>query len=325
MRRREFIAGLGSTISWPMVSRAQQPATPVVGFIVGSPEAFARYAAAFRAGLREVGYVDGRNVSIEYHWLEGQYDRWRASVAELVRRRVAVIAAPGNTVTALAAKAATSTIPIVFGVGDDPVRLGLVASLSQPGGNLTGMIFTNEAVPKQLGLLHELVPRANRVAVLVNPRNLVAAETTLRDAQEAARLIELPIDILKASTSREIEEAFATMVRERVEALFIGTDGYFERRRLQLLTLATRHGIATSYSNHIFPEAGGLMSFGTDTVDVYRQIGAYTGQILKGAKPADLPVVQSTKFEFVINTLTAKALGLTIPETLLATADEVIQ
>src|SRR5271170_327558 len=221
MRRREFIAGHGSvaasSLLWPPAVRAQQPELPVVGFIVGSPDAFARYAAAFRAGLREIGYVDGQNVLIEYHWLEGQYGRGSVSVAELARRRVAVIAVPGNTVTALAAKAATSTIPIVFGVGDDPVRLGLVASLARPGSNLTGMIFTNEAVPKRLALLHEMVPKASRVAVLVNPRNWVVAETTLRDAQEAARLIGLPIDILEASTSREIEEAFATIVRERVE------------------------------------------------------------------------------------------------------------
>jgi len=330
MRRRDFIAGLGSaaasSLLWPLAARAQQPALPVVGFIVGSPDAFARYAAAFRAGLREIGYVDGQNVSIEYHWLEGQYDRGRASIAEWVRRRVAVIAVPGNTATALAAKAATSTIPIVFGVGDDPVRLGLVASLARPGGNLTGMnFFTNDAVPERLGLLHELVPKASRVAVLVNPRNSAVAETTVRDAQEAARLIELPIDILNASTSREIEEAFATIVREGVEALFIGADEYFASRRVQLLTLATRHGIATSYSNRNFPEAGGLMSYGTDAVDVYRQVGAYTGQILKGAKPADLPVVQSTKFEFVVNMLTAKALGIEVPPGLLASANAVIK
>ena len=330
MRRWDFIAGLGSaaasSLLWPLAARAQQPALPVVGFIVGSPDAFARYAAAFRAGLGEIGYVDGQNVSIEYHWLEGQYDRGRGSVAEWVRRRVAVIAVPGNTATALAAKAATSTIPIVFGVGDDPVRLGLVASLARPGGNLTGMnFFTNEPVPKRLGLLHELVPKASRVAVLVNPRNSVVAETTLRDAQEAARLIELPIDILEASTSREIEEAFATIVRERIEALFIGADGYFASRRVQLLTLATRHGIATSYSNRIFPEAGGLMSYGTDLAEMYRQVGAYTGQILKGAKPADLPVVQSTRFEFVINMQTARALGIEVPPTMLARADHVIK
>jgi putative tryptophan/tyrosine transport system substrate-binding protein len=285
----------------------------------GSARCFRALCGRFPHRSFAIGYVDGQNVSIEYHWLEGQYDRYRASVAELVRRRVAVIAVPGNTVTALAAKAATSTIPIVFGVDDDPVRLGLVASLARPGGNLTG-IFTNEAVPKRLGRLHKLVPKASRVAVLVNPRNSVVAETTLRDAQEAARLIELPIDILKASTSLEIEEAFATIVRERVEALFIGADWYFELRRVQLLMLATRHGIATSYSNRTFPEAGGLMSYRTDALDVYRKVGAYTGQILKGTKPADLPVVQSTRFEFVINVLTANALGLTIPKTLLATS-----
>jgi ABC-type uncharacterized transport system substrate-binding protein len=330
MRRREFIAGLGSVVAssllWPLAARAQQPALPVVGFIVGSPDAFARYASAFRVGLGEIGYVDGQNVSIEYHWLEGRYDRMRASVAELVRRRVAVIAVPGNTATALAAKAATSTIPIVFGVSEDPVKLGLVASLARPGGNATGInFFSQEVVAERLGLLHELVPKASRVAVLVNPRNSVVAETTLRDAQEAARLIELPIDILEASTSREIEEAFATIVRERVEALFIGADGYFASRRVQLLTLATRHGIATSYSNRIFPEAGGLMSYGTDVVDVYRQVGAYTGQILKGKKPADLPVMRATRFEFVINLQTARALGIEVPATLLAIADEVIK
>jgi len=325
MRRREFIAGLGSTVAaLPVVAWAQQPAVPVVGFIVGSPDAFARYAAAFRTGLGRIGYVDGQNVSIEYHWLEGQYDRFPASVAEWVRRRVAVIAVPGNTATALAAKAATSTIPIVFGVGDDPVRLGLVASPARPGSNLTGF-FTNEAVPKRLELLHELVPKASRVAVLVNPRNSVVAETTLRDAQEAARLIELPIDILKASTSREIEEAFATIMRERVEALFIGADEYFASRRVQLLTLATRHGIATSYSDRNFPEAGGLMSYGTDLAEMYRQVGAYTGQILKGAKPADLPVVQSTRYEFVINMQTVRALGIEVPPTMLARADYVIK
>jgi putative ABC transport system substrate-binding protein len=324
MRRREFIAGLGGAAAWPLMARAQQPAQPVVGFIVGSPDAFARYAAAFRTGLGRIGYVDGQNVSIEYHWLEGQYDRFRASVAEWVRRRVAVIAVPGNTATALAAKAATSTIPIVFGVGDDPVRLGLVASPARPGGNLTGF-FTNESVPKRLELLYELVPKASRVAVLVNPRNSVVAETTLRDAQEAARLIELPIDILKASTNREIEEAFATIMRERVEALFIGADEYFASRRVQLLTLATRHGIATSYSDRNFPEAGGLMSYGTDLAEMYRQVGSYTGQILKGAKPADLPVVQSTRFEFVINMQTARALGIEVPPTMLARADYVIK
>ena len=315
---------MASSLLWPLAARAQQLALPVVGFIVGAPDAFARYAAAFRTGLSQIGYVDGQNVSIEYHWLEGQYDRYRASVAELVRRRVAVIAVPGNTITALAAKAATSTIPIVFGVDDDPVRLGLVASLARPGGNLTG-IFTNDAVMKRLGRLQELVPKASRVAVLVNPRNSVVAESTLRDAQEAARLIELPIDILKASTSREIEEAFATIVRERVEALFIGADWYFELRRVQLLTLATRHGIATSYSNRTFPEAGGLISYGPDLIEPFQRAAGYVDRILKGENPADLPVQATTKYELAINLTTAKALGLTIPETLLATANEVIQ
>jgi len=325
-KRRQVLTLLGGAAARPLAARAQQPALPVVGFIVGSPDAFARYAAAFRAGLGDIGYVDGQNVSIEYHWLEGQYDRGRASVVEWVRRRVAVIAVPGSTATAVAAKDATSTIPIVFGVGDDPVRLGLVASLARPGGNLTGMNFsTNEPVPQRLGLLHELVPKASRVAVLVNPRNSAVAEATSRDAQEAARLIELPIDILEASTRREIEEAFATMVRERIEALFIGPDWYFASRSVQILTLATRHGIATSYSNRIFPEAGGLMSYGTDVADPFRQVGVYPGSILKGAKAADLPVLQPTKFEFVINLQTAKTLGIDIPSTLLAIADEVIE
>jgi putative ABC transport system substrate-binding protein len=327
VRRREFIGLVGGAAAWPLAARAQQPAMPVVGLITaGSLDTSARYLGAFHAGLGEIGYVESRNVTIEYHWLEGQYDRLPALIAELVRRRVAVIAAPGNTAAALAAKAATATIPIMFGVGDDPVRLGLVASLARPGGNLTGMnFFTAEAVPKRLGLLHELVPKANRVAVLVNPSNIANAEAALREVQNAARMIGLSIDILKASTSREIEEAFATMVRERIEALFIGGDGYFGSRRLQLATLATRHGIATSYVTREFVQAGGLMSYGPDSADMWHRVGIYTGQILKGAKPADLPVVQSTKFEFVINMQTARALGIEVPPTLLATADEVIQ
>jgi putative ABC transport system substrate-binding protein len=327
MKRREFIAGLGGAVAWPVVARAQQAALPVVGYInVAALESSARYVTAFRAGLAEIGYVEGRNVTVEYHWLENRFDRVPAVVAELVRRPVTVIAAPGQTAVALAAKAATTTIPIVFSIGDDPVKFGLVASLAQPGGNATGMnFFSIEAVPKRMGLMHELVPKAVPIAVLINPSNVAVADASLREVQDAASKIGLPIMVLKATNNREIEEVFAIMVRERAEALFITSDAYFGSRRVQLATLAIRHGIATSYADRAFVEAGGLMSYGADITETYRQAGVYTGQILKGTKPADLPVVQSTKFELVINLRTAKALGLTIPETLLATADEVIQ
>jgi putative ABC transport system substrate-binding protein len=328
IRRREFIAGLGSAAAWPPSARAQQPALPVIAFFnEASLDGLAvRSLPAFRAGLGEFGYVEGQNLSIEYHWLEGQFDRAPALVADVVRRRVTAIATLGNPAAALAAKAETATIPIVFGVGNDPVRLGLVASLARPGGNLTGMnFFANEAVPKRLGLLHELAPKAKRVAVLVNPRNILGTEATLREVQDAARVIGLPVDVLNSSTSPEIEAAFATLAHERAEALFVGPDAYFVSRRVQFATLATRYGIAAAYFDRDFVEAGGLMSYGTDIADMYRQVGAYTGRILKGAKPADLPVVQSTKFEFVINMQTAKALGLEVPEALLATADKVIE
>jgi putative ABC transport system substrate-binding protein len=327
MRRREFIAGLGSAAAWPMAARAQQSTLPGVGFInAGSPEGGARNAAAFRAGLGELGYVDGRNVTIEYHWLEGQSVGLPDLLADLVRRRVAVIATPGLSFAAGVAKTMTSTIPIVFGSGDDPIRLGLVASLARPGGNLTGMnFFSLEAVPKQVGLLHELVPRAVRLAVLVNPQNNSEVESVLREAQDAARRIGLSIDVLKASTGREIEDAFTTLVREPDKVLLVGGDGYFASRRVQFATLATRYGIAAIYSNRDFVEVGGLMSYGTNVADMFRQLGSYTGQILKGAMPADLPVVQSTKFEFVINLQTARALGIEVPPTLLARADEVIE
>jgi len=326
MRRREFIAGLGSVAAWPMVARAQQPGLPVVGFInATAPEAAVRYTAAFRAGLGEFGLVEGQNVSIEYHHLEGRYDRLPALTAELVRRRVAVIAAFAPA-AALAAKAATATIPIVFIVGDDPVRLGLVASLARPGANATGMnIFGVEAAPKRLGLLHELVPNAKRVSVLVNPGNIAETEANLREVQDAARRIGLPIDILKAGTSREIEAAFATITRERSEALFVGSDPYFFSRRVQFATLTALNRIPASFNLREYAEAGGLMSYGTDLADMFRRAGAYTGRILKGAKPADLPVVQSTRFEFVINMPTARALGIDVPPTLLAIADEVIE
>ncbi len=326
MNRRDMMALLGSVAMLPVAARAQQAAMPVVG-LISSGTSNPRSLATFGVGLRETGYVDGQNVSIEFHWLEGQFDRLPALVDDMVRRRVAVIATPASVAAALAAKGATATIPVVFGVNDNPVRLGLVASLARPGGNLTGMNFlTQEAVPKRLGLLHDLVPKANHVALLINPSNSPASsETTLREAQEAARSIGVSIDIVKASTSREIEAAFATIVRERIEALFIAGDAFLSSRTVQLVTLATRHGIATSSAVRDFVVAGGLMSYGTDGSEMWHQVGAYTGQILKGAKPADLPVVQSSRFEFVINMQTARALGIEVPPSLLAVADEVIE
>jgi putative ABC transport system substrate-binding protein len=325
VRRREFIAGLAGAAAWPLAARAQQPALPVVGFLgTGLADASADRVRAFRKGLGETGYVEGQNVTVEYHWLEGQFDRLPALAADLVRRRVAVIAATG--VAAFAAKAATTTIPIVFAFGEDPVKHGLVASLARPGGNATGINFFNaEVVAKRLGLLHELVPKAVRVAVLVNPTNAAGAETTSRDVQEAARAIGLQVQILNASTSREIDAAFAAVARERLDALFVASDGFFASRRVQFATLATRDRIPAVYADREIVVAGGLMSYGTDLADRYRQVGVYAGNILKGAKPADLPVVQSTKFEFVINLQTARALGIDVPPTLLAQADEVIE
>jgi len=325
MRRREFIAGLGSA-AWPVVARAQQPAMPVIG-VVSAGSADAPAVAAFRTGLGETGYAEGQKVTVEYHWLEGQYDRLPALIAELVRRRVAVIATPANTGAALAAKAATATIPIVFGVGEDAVKLGLVASLARPSGNATGInFFSQEVDAKRLSFLHELVPKAVRIALLVNPANAMVAEPTLRSVQDAARVIGLQIQILEASTIREIDAAFATFAYERPDALFVGGDVFFtQNRRVQLVTLAARDRIPAAYVDRESVAVGGLMSYGTDLTDSYRQVGVYTGNILKGAKPADLPVVQSTRFEFVINLGTARALGIDVPETLLATADEVIE
>jgi len=298
---------------------------PVVGFVnAGSSDA--PLAAAFRKGLNEAGYVEGQNVTVEYHWLEGQFDRLPALMADLVRRRMAIIATPAGNLAALAAKAATTTIPIVFGVGEDPVKLGLVASLARPGGNLTGInFFANEVAAKRLALLHELVPKAVRIAVLINPANTPAAESFLRDIPEAARAIGLQIQVLNASTSREIEAAFATLVRDRADALYVAGDVFFTSRRVQFATLAASYRIPASYASREAVEAGGLMGYSADRADMYRQVGAYTGQILKGAKPADLPVLQSTKFEFVINMQTARLLGLEVPPTLLARADEVIE
>ena len=326
MKRREFMTLVGSAAAaWPLAARAQQPAMPVVGFVQGG-SSNSRRAAAFRNGLNETGYVEGQNVTLEYHWLDGQYDHLPALMADLVRRRVAVIATPGSNVASLAAKAATATIPIVFGVGDDPVKLGLVASLARPGGNATGInFFGQEATPKRLGLLHELVPKAVRIAVLVNPTNAPTAEATLRAIPEAARAFGLQTQFLNASTSQEIEAAFATLVRDRADALFIAGDALFSSRRVQFATLTARHAIPAIYSLRSYVEVGGLMSYGTEDLDRYRQAGIYTGQILKGAKPADLPVIQSTKFEFVINLVTARALGLEVPNSLQLLADEVIE
>jgi putative tryptophan/tyrosine transport system substrate-binding protein len=325
IRRREFLATLGgAAAAWPLAARAQQPAMPVVAFVnAGSSDP--PLAAAFRKGLNEAGYVEGQNVTVEYHWLEGQFDRLPALMADLVRRRVAVIATPAGNYAAQVAKAATTAIPIVFGVGDDPVKLGLVTSLARPGGNLTGInFFANELSAKRLALLHELVPKAARIAVLVNPSN-PATEGTLRDTLEAARAIGLQIQVLKASTRSEIEAAFATLVRDRAEALYVAGDVFFTSRRVQLATLAATHRIPASYPSREAVEAGGLMGYDADRAGMYRQVGAYTSQILKGAKPADLPVLQSTKFEFVINLQTARALGLEVPPQLLASVDEVIE
>jgi putative tryptophan/tyrosine transport system substrate-binding protein len=327
LNRRDFITLLGGAAAWPLGVRAQQPELPVVGVIDGgSADASARWVIRFRKGLNETGYVEGKNVTVEYHWLEGQYDHLPALMADLVRRRVAVIATPASPPAALAAKAATATIPIVFGVGDDPVKLGLVASLARPGGNATGInFFQQEVVAKRLRLLHDLVPKAVRVAVLVNPGNALIAESTLRDVQQAAPTLGLQIQILKATTIGEIDAAFATLAREHPDALFVAPDVFFASRRVQFATLAARDRVPAAYTNPDYIAAGGLMSYGTDVADTYHQVAVYTGSILKGAKPADLPVLQSTKFVFAINLQTARALGIEVPPGLLAIADEVIE
>jgi len=327
MRRREFVALLGGTATWPLAARAQQPTMPVVAFINGgSSNDSGRYAAAFRKGLDETGYAEGQNVTIEYHWLEAQYDRLPALTADLVRRQVSVIATPGSNVATLSAKAATATTPIVFGVAEDPVKLGLVASLARPNGNATGINFFGQEVgAKRLRVLHDLVPKAVRVAVLVNPGNAPSAETTLRDIEDAALTIGLQIQIYNASTTGEIDAAFATFARERPDALFVAPDALFASRAVQLATLTARDRIPATYSRRDYVSVGGLMSYGADFADMYHQAGIYTGRILKGAKPADLPVLQSTKFEFVINLQTARALGIEVPPGLLSIADDVIE
>jgi putative ABC transport system substrate-binding protein len=324
LKRREFITLVGGAAAWPQTARAQQTAMPVIGFLGASlPETSADRLRAFHVGLKETGYVEGDNVTVLYRWAENHMDRLPALAADLARR-VAVLVSYG-TAPALATKAATTTIPIVFGVSEDPVRLGLVASLARPGGNLTGLnFFGSELVAKRLEFLRELVPGAAKVIVLVDP---VAppTETTLRDVEVAARALGLRFQILKAGTSREIDAAGATFERERPDALFVGGAFLFTSRRVQLVHLATLHKVPATYPAREFVEAGGLMSYGSNTADVHRQIGVYTGRILKGSKPADLPVVQSSKFELVINHQTARLLGLTVPPTLLATADEVIE
>jgi putative ABC transport system substrate-binding protein len=328
LKRREFITLVGGAAVWPLAARAQQATMPVIGFLdLRSLHTLSDHQLrAFRQGLKDTDYAEGENVAIEYRWADGQFDRLPALAAELVHRRVAVIATSGGPAMAAAAKAATATIPIVFIVGEDPVRLGLVASLGRPGGNLTGVNFlVGELTAKRLGFLRELVPGAARIAVLVNPANTTNTETTLRDVEPAARSMGLQIQILKASTSPEIEAAFATFARERPDALFVGNDAFLTSRKVQLVHLATLHKVPATYALRETVEVGGLMSYGVDVTEALRQVGVYTGRILKGAKPADLPVVQSSKFELVINAVTARMLGLTVPPSLLATADEVIE
>jgi putative ABC transport system substrate-binding protein len=326
VNRREVITVLGAAAAgWPLAARAQQPAMPVIGFLDSrSPEPVADRLRGFRQGLKVGGYIEGENVAIEYRWAENQIDRLSVLAAELVRRNVAVIAASGGPAVTFAAKAATTTTPIVFLSAEDPVRLGLVTSLARPTDNLTGINFFNqELAAKQLEFLRELVPAVTRVGSLVNPANPRNTETTSKEVQLAARAMGLQVAVLNASTSHEIDAAFATLVRERFDGLFVAQDPFFNGRRLQLSLLAMRHAIPAAYSGREYAEAGGLVR--SDIKDAYRQVGVYVGRILKGAKPADLPVVQSSKFELVINAQSARILGLTVPPTLLARADEVIE
>jgi putative ABC transport system substrate-binding protein len=326
VRRREFITLLGGAAAWPLAAHAQQSTIPIVGYLHSdSPQTVVGLLAAFREGLSETGYIEGQNVAIEYRWAENDLSRIPELVADLVRRRVAVIATPGSSAAALAAKAATTTIPIVFSLGLDPVQLGLVDSLSRPGGNITGVnSMSNELVAKRLGLLHELLPAATHLGVLVNPQN-PTTESLKKDVEAAATAIGPQIEFFTASTGAEIDTAFASLVQRRADALVVHPDNLFINRRVQLVTLAARHAVPVIYALRPDAEAGGLMSYGTKLADAHRQAGVYTGRILKGAKPMDLPVVQPTKFEFVINLQTAKTIGLTVPTTLLARADEVIE
>jgi putative ABC transport system substrate-binding protein len=326
MKRREFITVLGGATVWPFAARAQQTAMPVIGFVnPASPQSYARPLSAFLKGLGETGYIDGHNVAIEYRWAEGRNDRLPAMATDLVHRQVAVIAATGTS-AALAAKAATMTIPIVFEVGDDPVRLGLVASLNQPGGNVTGVTQTNvEVAPKRLQLLHEVIPTARVMALLVNPADPALAEMTTKEVQAAARTLGLELHVLNASTERDLDGAFANLIQLRAGGLVIGGGPFLISRSEQLAALAVRHAVPTIFQYREFAVAGGLLSYGSYITDAYRLAGVYTGRILKGDKPADLPVQQATKVEMIINLKTAKALGITIPLPLIGRADEVIE
>jgi len=327
MRRRDFISLVGgSAVAWPLAARAQQQAMPVVGFLgTTTPDDFADRVAAFRGGLKEAGYIEGKNVVVEYRWPEGNYDRLPTLAADLVRLQVAVIAAVGGEPSPLAAKAATATIPIVFSIGGDPVRLGLVASLNRPGGNITGVnFFQSDLGAKRLGLLHELLPKASVIGMLVNP-TFGDAETHVRDAKEAALPLGVQIHVVRARTTDDFDTAFATLAQQKIDALLLANDAFFLSERRKLIALAARYAIAAVYFWREFAVDGGLMSYSPSLSQAYRQVGIYTGKILNGAKPADLPVVQATKFEFVINLKTAKTLGLTFPSGLLAIADEVIE
>jgi ABC-type uncharacterized transport system substrate-binding protein len=328
MKRREFITLLGgAAAAWPLTARAQQPAMPVVGFVSGqSTEDSARFGAAFRKALNETGYVEGQNVTVEYHWLGGQYDRVSALMADLVQRQVAVIVTPASTAATLAAKAATMTIPIVFLSAVDPVKAGLVASLNRPGGNITGISDIGvQLAAKRLGLLHELHPAAALFGLLVNPSNPGITEPFVTEVRTAASVIGRQIEVVATRTENDIDEAFATLVNKRVDALLVSTDALFVTRKIQLVTLAARHAVPAMYFRREFAEAGGLMSYGSNLADQFRQVGVYTGRVLKGEKPAEMPVVQPTKFELIINLPTARAIGIVVPPSLLAQADEVIE
>jgi putative tryptophan/tyrosine transport system substrate-binding protein len=327
VRRRDFIKVIaGSLAGWPPAARAQKRAIPVVGYLHSeSPEQVAGLSAAFREGLAEAGYVEGKNVAIEYRWAHNDLSQIPELAADLIRRGVDVIATPGSSAAALAAKAATTTIPIVFSIGLDPVQLGLVASLNRPGSNITGVnSMSNELAPKRLGLLHELLPPAERFIVLVNPKN-PTTNATIKDVQAAATAIDRQIEVLTASTEIDIDTAFASLAQRRADAFLVHPDNLFISRRVQLVALAARHALPGIYPFRADAEAGGLMSYGVSLADAHRQAGAYVGRILKGERPADLPVVQPTKFELVINLKTAKALGIVVPSALLARADEVIE